>query len=217
MNFKQLCTDLIKEADPQKAETMTRLMGSEFKFLGVDAKARRRIMQPYLREAAETETEIDWDFVACCWDQNLREFRYLALQYLLRQRNLLANDAYKKLEKLMKDQPGWDTGNYFQKIVNFLTARYPQTKKTVLRWSNSDDPWFKRVALLHQLDRGAYADLELQEKILLNCLGAQEKPVKLAVGRCLRDLQRSFPDFVRQFCEDHADGLSPLSLKELKA
>ncbi len=110
-----------------------------------------------------------------------------------------------------------DTGNYFQKIVNFLTARYPQTKKTVLRWSNSDDPWFKRVALLHQLDRGAYADLELQEKILLNCLGPQEKPVKLAVGRCLRDLQRSFPDFVRQFCEDHADGLSPLSLKELKA
>ncbi len=215
MNFKQLCTDLSKYANRQKASEMEHLMGNTYRFKGLDSTARAKVMEEQLSMDKEPD-KLDWEFVECCWEQNIREFQYFALQYLTAKRDLLQKKDFAKLKKLIVDKPGWDTNNILHRLVNLLTALYPDLGQKVLAWSKSDDPWLKRTAVLHQMDRGVYADQELMAEIWVNCLNDPRDLVQMALLESVKELQESKPDFVQDFLSQHGDQLSPYIRLELK-
>lgn len=207
MNFKQLCTDLSKYANKQKATEMAHLMGNTYAFKGLDSTARAKVMEDQLASDKEPE-KLDWEFVECCWDQNIREFQYFALQYLSARRDLLQKQDLTKLKKLIVDKPGWDTNNILHRLVNLLTALHPDLGAKILAWSQSDDPWLKRAAILHQMDRGIYADEELLAQIWQNCLGDPHDFVQAALVDSLKELHDNKADFVEAFLNQHETELS---------
>lgn len=193
MNFKQLCSDAIKEAAPSKALRMQELLGQDYHFLGLDAAARRRVFAPYLKEIGE-EGEIDWEFIDSCWEQNIREFQYFGLSYLLAVRDKLQKEDLPKLRSLMITRPHWDTANIFQKLLNYLSAKSPEFGSVYLEWAGDmDEPWLQRVVLLHQMGRGVYTDLELQENIMKACQDSEEPCVRSALKKSQTMLRKLEP------------------------
>lgn len=213
MNFKQLCTDMIRASNPAKAEKMASIMRGQFRFLGLDARTRRKVCMNQFTEA-KRDTEIDWDFVDSCWDQYIREFQYIAADYLIHQRNLLGVEDFTRIKHLIETKPWWDTGDLLQKLVNFLSAKFPELEQEVIRWSLHKDPWLKRVALQHQIGRGPYTNREILEEIILNCSKSTDPFVKRAIGRSLRDLRNSHPEWVDAFLEAQQKVLPAMSVKE---
>lgn len=202
MNFKQLCTDLSKEMDAEKAESMSRLMNGEFTFKGLDTGARARVMKAQL-DAAKDDTDIDWEFIDCCWEQNIREFQYFALNYLMKMHHLLKIDDIARLKQLIVEKPGWDTNNILYKLINIHTAYYPELEQTVVAWSKEGNPWLQRTALLFQMNRAQYTNTELLEEVLLNSLDSDNAYVQNAIVRALKDADKHHPDFVKQFLEKY--------------
>lgn len=210
MNFKQLCTDSLKESDPAKAESMSRVTGGTYRFIGMDAKARRRVFQPFLEEE-EQGAPIDWEFIDICWEQMLREFQYFALAYLFYRRNSLKKGDLARLKKLSAEKGGWDTGNLVQKLVNFLTARFPELEKDVVEWAKSDNPWLQRCALQHQLGRGSYLNTKSLEQMIDSCIGTNNRYVRKSIERSLLNCADDHPGFVRAILEKYPNELKRLA------
>ena len=84
----------------------------------------------------------------------------------------------------------------------------------MLKWSEDNDFWVRRIAIDHQLCRKLDTDTALLEKILVNNFGSSEFFINKAIGWSLRDYSKSNPEWVRGFIERHRDKMSPLSLKE---
>lgn len=214
MNFKQLCTELSKEINPEVAEEMSRVMDGQFLFKGLDASARLRVIEGQLAKAKEEEEEIDWEFVDTCWDQNIREFQYFALSYLMEMRELLEKDDLDKLKNLIIDKPEWDTNNILHKLVNMHTALYPELEDKVVAWSKEKNPWLKRTAILYQLGRGPYTRIDALEKILDNSLNDKETIIRRAIVKALEDARRSHPEFVDSYIERNRKKLAEECLQE---
>lgn len=217
MNFKQICTEVSKWANSEKAEEMSRLIGQdhEFVFKGLDANARTIIMKAQL-DADKNPDSIDWEFVDTCWEQNIREFQYFALTYLMARCHLLQEEDLAKLEQLIVTKAYWDTNNILHKLVNMLTALHPQKTAEVVAWSKEEDPWLQRTALLFQLGRCEYINLQDLEEVLANSIDSCDPNVRRAILRILSDVRDFYPDFVRDFMEKHPEKISESALEEIK-
>ena len=84
----------------------------------------------------------------------------------------------------------------------------------MLKWSNDDDFWVRRIAIDHQLCRKLDTNVELLEKILVNNFGSSEFFINKAIGWSLRDYSKYNPEWVRGFIERYCDKMNSLSLKE---
>lgn len=216
MNFKQLCTDVSKAADKECAKLMAAVMNEEFIFKGLDASARSRIMQNQL--ASDKDPDIlDWEFIECCWDQNIREFQYFALSYLTEKRELLKKADLSKLKQLVLAKPSWDTNNILHKLINLHTAVYPELSETVASWSESDNIWLKRVAVLYQLERGEYINLNYARKAIENSLDYPDHYLREAIKESLKDIKITHPKFVDDLIFEHEDKLGKEIVEALKS
>ena len=74
---RRLFADLRAAADGERAAQMAAYMRDQFRYLGVQTPARRKISRPFLN-AAKKERLLDWDFVDVCWRAEEREFQYVA-------------------------------------------------------------------------------------------------------------------------------------------
>lgn len=215
MNFKQLCTDMSKEVNEQVATEMAKVFGNRFTFKGLDASARARVIADQIETARAEETEIDWEFVEVCWEQNIREFQYFALSYLMAMRQLMQKDDLYRLKDLIVDKPEWDTNNILHKLVNIHTAYYPELEGEIVKWANSADPWLRRTAILHQLSRAQYTNWELLKEILDANIGYQDEVVQEAIVAALADVATTDPDFVHDYLTSRADKIKPELANEL--
>ena len=84
----------------------------------------------------------------------------------------------------------------------------------MLKWSESDDMWLRRIAIDHQLCRKEKTDAALLKKILINNLGSDEFFINKAIGWSLRDYSKTNPQWVREFLQEHKESLSTLSIRE---
>lgn len=84
----------------------------------------------------------------------------------------------------------------------------------MLKWSQDDDFWLRRIAIDHQLLRKDQTDQHLLEKIIVNNLNSDEFFINKAIGWSLRDYSKTDPEWVRNFIEKYQDKMSSLSIKE---
>lgn len=209
MNFKQLCTDLSKEMDPAIGAEMSKLFNGKFVFKGLDQRARTKIMNNQFESKNDDDSEIDWEFVETCWDQNIREFQYFAISYLIHMRDHLEKSDLSKIKRLIEEKPEWDTNNQLHKLVNLLTALYPELNSQVVAWSREDNAWTKRTALLYQLGRGPYLNEDYLAEILDHAIHDDREIIQKAIVHSLSDAYHDHKDFVEQYIHDHKETLDP--------
>ena len=70
------------------------------------------------------------------------------------------------------------------------------------------------ISFLFGEDLKEKTDIELLERIILNCLGSDEVFINKAIGWALRDCSKFNPDWVRSFIGKNQDQMSNLTIKE---
>ena len=213
MEFKDLFYAMESNRDKVKATKMSAYMRNKFPFMGVDAQKRKALCKDFFRELKKSK-QIDWNFVNDCWEQQYREFQYIAVDYLSLMQKFLISADVKEIKKLILSKSWWDTVDGLDSIIGSIALTYPEVNETLLIWSTDDNIWLRRVAIDHQLSRKERTNTQLLETIIKNNFEQTEFFINKAIGWSLRDYSKTDPDWVRDFINRYHDKLAPLSIKE---
>ena len=210
---RRLFADLRAAADGERAAPMAAYMRDQFRYLGVQTPARRKISRPFLN-AAKKERLLDWDFVDACWQAEEREFQYVAADYLRKVRHLLTVADLPRIRGLAVTKPWWDTVDSLDATVGSVVAQSAEGRELILEWARDESMWVRRLAIDHQLQRKEGTDVELLSSIIEANLGSGEFFIDKAVGWALRDYSKTDPEWVRAFIAEHRQGMAALAIRE---
>lgn len=213
MWYGNLFEELKSLQDSERAVSMAAYMRNQFPFLGIAATPRKLVAKSYFRIALQ-EHIIDFDFVEKCFQQQEREYQQLAVDYLLSIQNLLTPEDLNRIKKYIVTKSWWDTVDGLDGVVGSMTLRYPELKKVMVEWSQTDNIWLRRVAIDHQLLFKNKTDTLLLAEIITNNFGTKEFFINKAIGWSLRDYSKTNPQWVKDFIQKHSSQMSPLSIRE---
>lgn len=202
-----------RRQNAQKAAKMAAYMKELFRFYGIAAPERKALYKELLRQEKLGKI-IDWELLDRCYEDEHREFQYFVCDYLSELKKYLAFEDICKIKKYIQTKQWWDTIDCFDRIIGDIGLRDDRVNELMLKWSESDDMWLRRIAIDHQLCRKEKTDAALLKKILINNLGSDEFFINKAIGWSLRDYSKTNPQWVREFLEEHKESLSPLSIRE---
>jgi 3-methyladenine DNA glycosylase AlkD len=214
---------IAEAADPDRAPGMQAYMKSTMPYRGVPAAPLRTILTEVLA-AHPLPDRSGWESgVRALWDDAAyREERYAAMALASHRlyrpyRDPAALDLY---AHLVVTGAWWD---YVDSIAShdvaaILVSHPVEVTPRMLAWSEADDLWLRRTAILCQLHRKQDTDLDLLRAVLManlegSCFG-REFFIRKAIGWALRQHARVDPDWVRAFVTEHERALSGLSRRE---
>lgn len=213
MDYKHLFLDLENSRDNDKAIQMSAYMRNHFPFLGIQTPKRKELCKEYFKQAKK-EQQVDWSFINDCWEQEYREYQYVAVDYLLLMKKFLTVSDIAKLKELAITKSWWDTVDGLDGVIGEIALTYPEVNETLLEWSKDDSFWLRRIAIDHQLSRKEKTNTDLLEIIIRNNFGQTEFFINKAIGWSLRDYSKTNPQWVRDFINQYGKQLAPLSIKE---
>lgn len=199
--------------DSEKAESMSKYMRNQFKFYGLQTPKRRKLYKDLIKEEKKTG-KIDWDFLDKCYNDEHREFQYLVCDYLKAMTNFLTYEDIPKIREYVKTKEWWDTIDSLDKVIGEIGLEDKRVNDLMLKWSQDDDFWIRRIAIDHQLGRKEKTDCELLEAILINNFGSDEFFINKSIGWALRDYSKTNPDWVKNFIDKNKSQMNKLSIKE---
>ena len=188
-------------------------MLNKFEHIGIKTPERRKIFKNFFKEY-KNEEKIDWEFVNKCWENEYREFQYVAADYLKNMKDKLTIDDIPKFKWLILKKSWWDTIDNLDMTIGALALKDSNVNKILLEWSLDENIWLRRIAIDHQLLRKEKTNTELLEKILKNNLGQAEFFINKAIGWALRDYSKTNPEWVKNFIEKNKEKMAKLSIKE---
>lgn len=201
--------------NPENAFAMAKYMKNNFPFFGIKTEERRRFFKDIWKENKEEVSANARAIALDLYSKNEREFHYCAIEILIKE--LKGN--YKKedihlIEKLITTNSWWDSVDTIAKyILGEYLLEFPfETKKTIERFSTSDNMWLHRSAILFQL---GYKQKTNVDFLFSECLiHAHSKAffIQKAIGWALREYAKSNPEAVKEFVKTNI--LKPLSTKE---
>lgn len=216
MNFvEDLEHNLIQKACRETAIPMENYMKNNFNFLGIKTEARRTIFketyEKHKQEVKANFRDIAWQL----FTKNEREFHQCAIDLLVKEfkKNYVLDDIT-FIEKLITTNSWWDSVDVLAKyILGGYLKQFPnETYKVVERFSNSENMWLNRSALLFQLSYKEKTDFELLKSECLKHSKSNEFFIQKAIGWVLRDYSRFDAENVKKFVAEA--NLKPLSIRE---
>ncbi len=210
---EQIITIYYENMNLEKAQAMRKYTRDQFEYLGIP-KSQRKNFDKAFHKSMKNELEIDWDFVNLLWDLPEREFQYLAIDYLIPKKKHLQVNDIRQLQKLILTKSWWDTVDMIAtQLLGELCKKYPQLIDSEIKvWSQEEDIWLRRSAILFQLKYKEYLDKELLEEIIGYNKDSEEFFIAKAIGWILREFSKTNPDWVKEFLERNA--LQKLSVRE---
>lgn len=199
--------------DKENAESMSKYMRNRFDFYGIPTPKRKDVYSGFIKDERKLG-KIDWDFLDKCYEDNHREFQYLVYDYLLSMKKCVSYEDIPKIKKYIVNKSWWDTIDFLCKVIGDIELRDSRVKDLMLEWSKDDNIWIKRTAIEHQLNLKDKTDVELLEKIIINCLGTGEFFVNKAIGWALREYSKTNSDWVKSFIDKYKNQMNDLSIKE---
>ncbi len=202
-----------KNRNNEIASHETRYMRNQFRFYGIQTPLRKSLYKDFLKAEKKNQT-IDWAFLDKCYEDEYREFQYLAADYLTAMNKYLKYDDVPRIFNYIKKKQWWDTIDKFDRIVGNIGLHDERIDDLMLKWSKDEDFWVRRIAIDHQLLRKEKTNTSLLEKILVNNLDNEEFFINKAIGWSLRDYSKTNPDWVRAFIEKYKERMNKLSIRE---
>ena len=206
-------------ADPARAAGQQAYMKSAMPYHGIRTPEMRRLCRSaFRRHPLENRTAWLATLEALWWQAEYREERYAALE-LLGDRHYRSHfDAplIGTLETLITSGAWWD---YVDQIaINYtgaLLKDYPApTRARLEAWSQADDIWLRRAAILAQLKFKADTDWPLQQALMAPSLTSREFFLRKGIGWALREYSKTAPERVIDYLREQAGVLSGLSRRE---
>lgn len=210
-----LTTDLLQKANREKALPMENYMKNKFSFLGIKTDERRVILKMHWKNH---KPEVKQNFRSIAWElfqKNEREFHYCGLEIMIDEgKNSNTIEDIHLIEKLIITDSWWDTVDFLAKYVlgNYLLQFPDEILKTIERFSNSENMWLNRSAILFQLSYKKETNFELLKAICEQHKNSNEFFIQKAIGWALRDYSRFNPNGVKEYV--NSTQLKPLSQRE---
>lgn len=208
--------DLRKLADPERALAMAAYMNSAMPYLGVAMPQVRKITATAAKSFPFQDADELRTTAQELWrGAQFREERYAAAALTGLK---LAKGKLSFLPfycEIVSTGAWWDhVDDIAHRISELLLAHPGQMKPQIRRWSKDSNRWFRRLALISQLQAKENTDLALLVYVINADLVDQEFFVRKAIGWALRDYAKTDPEWVQQFVRTHQAELSPLSRRE---
>lgn len=205
--FENLRNELL--AEPMKA-----YMKHHFPFLGIKSPARTETLRTYFATHESPEKPELLNEVWEIYRLKEREYQYVAIALLVKKLKTLTIEDLEFLEKLITEKSWWDSvDSIAPTIVGAIVKRDRLNgEKIMLQWSDSDNMWLNRAAILHQLKYKNDTHEGMLAEIILKHVASNEFFIQKAIGWVLREYAKTNPDFVQQFVASNE--LKPLSKRE---
>lgn len=215
----KFCNDL--EVDFQKvsnselAITMENYMKNNFKFLGIKTEKRRTVFKSIYEQ---NKIEVKSSFRTIAWklfQMKEREFHQVAIDLLIKELNKnYALEDILLIEKLIITNSWWDSVDTIAKYLlgGYLLQFPTETLNTIERFSNSENMWLNRSAILFQLGYKEKTNFEILKSECEKHKYSNEFFIQKAIGWALRDYSRFNPNGVRTYV--NSTDLKSLSRRE---
>ena len=216
MNFtNKLETAFQKNSNPENAFAMAKYMRNHFSFFGIKTEDRRLIFKTLCKE---NQSEISENLRAIAlelYSKTQRELHYCAIEILIKQ--LKGN--YKKediqlIEKLLITNSWWDSVDTIAKNVlgEYLVEHPLETENVIERFSNSENMWLNRSAILFQLGYKQKTNFDLLKSECEKHKNSDDFFIQKAIGWALREYAKTNQQAVKNYVIN--TNLKPLSKKE---
>ncbi|WP_240189797.1 DNA alkylation repair protein [Bacillus sp. P14.5] len=215
MNYSQkLITYFKGHANKDNAEPMKAYMRNQFEFLGIRTPERKIVLREFLKENGAPSLEELPEIARTLWKQPEREFQYLALALLDKNRNRLQPEHLSLIEELIVTKSWWDTiDTIAARIAGFVIKKFPVEGGVFLeKWIASDNFWLNRTAILYQLSYKEETDEDKLFSYIKQHASSKEFFIEKAIGWALREYSKTAPEKVAGFIEE--EELRPLSKRE---
>lgn len=202
---------LHKLIDAEKSVQMAAYMRNQFSFLGI----QKGDLKANTKEFVRLEKNIlDWEIVNSLWEEEYREYQYVAMEYINLRQKLLTESDFEKLYSLIINKSWWDTVDELSNYVGYLAYNAEYGKQILLKWSVDENLWVRRTAIIAHRRFKDITDTDLLKEIIINNLESKEFFINKAIGWALREYSKTDPDWVRNFINDNCEGLNSLSIRE---
>ena len=213
METKDIINEILNNRNEENAKAMKAYLKDNFEFLGVKTPIRRQLSKEFLKEKSK-EAYIDEALVKELWANEYREIQYIAIDYLIKQKKKLQREHIALIKDLIITKSWWDSVDLIAShLAGELGRKYPDLiEEYFLPWSESENLWLRRTAILYQLKYKENTDTDVLEQVIKVNLHQEEFFIRKAIGWSLREYSKSCQEWVREFIANNK--LSKLSEKE---
>jgi 3-methyladenine DNA glycosylase AlkD len=216
MSFiNDLETALDENSNPENALAMAKYMRNLFPFFGIKTEERRQIFKTICKETIKEIVKNPREIALELYSKTQRELQYCAIEILIQQ----VKGNYKKqdvqlIEQLIITNSWWDSVDTIAKnILGEYLLEFPLETETVIeKFSNSENMWLNRSAILFQLGYKEKTNFDLLKSECEKHKNSNAFFIQKAIGWALREYAKSNPQAVRNFVNN--SDLKPLSKKE---
>ena len=204
-----------ENASAELAAPMEAYMKNNFSFLGIKTTPRRTLFKEIWNYHKEEIKQNAREIALELYQKKEREFHYCAIENLMKElKKKNSKEDIQLIEHLIITHSWWDSVDTIAKYLlgNYLVQFPEEIPKVVNRFSNSDNMWLNRSAILFQLDYKAKTDAALLFSICEKHAASKEFFIQKAIGWALRDYSRFNPKGVTNFVTK--TDLKPLSKRE---
>ncbi len=215
----KFCSDL--EADFRKAFNrelaipMENYMKNNFTYFGIKTEKRRTIFKSNYEQ---NKPEVESNFRTIAWklyQMKEREFHQTAIDLLVKEfKKKYVLEDIQFIEKLIVTNSWWDSVDTISKYIlgGYLLQFPSETLKVIERFSNSENMWLNRSAILFQLSYKDKTNFEILKSKCEKHKHSNEFFIQKAIGWVLRDYSRFNPNGVEAYV--NSTNLKPLSRRE---
>ena len=211
----KLETAFQKKSNPENAFAMAKYMRNHFTFFGIKTEVRRQIFKKICNENQLEISDNPRVIAMGLFAKKERELHYCGIEILIKQ--LKGN--YKKedihlIEKFITTNSWWDSVDTISKyILGEYLLEFPlKTENVIERFSNSENMWLNRSAILFQLGYKQKTNFNLLKSECEKHKNSNEFFIQKAIGWALREYAKTNPEAVKNFVVN--TNLKPLSTKE---
>ncbi|MEK5037560.1 DNA alkylation repair protein [Sporosarcina sp. FSL K6-3457] len=210
--------DIIEKFEANRNEElagpMAAYMKGHFPFLGIKSPLRKQLLKEHFTEYTSPEPEQLFEEVWKLYNLPEREYQYAAIALIEKMKKHLTLGDFPVLLEFIETKSWWDSVDsiapHFVGQLVKMDREYGE--KIMLEWSQSDNMWTDRSAILHQLKFKQQTDTELLFMIIKQHADSKEFFIQKAIGWALREYAKTNSDIVTNFVEGNS--LKPLSKRE---
>lgn len=193
---------LDSKRDRERAVAVEAYMKNRFAFFGMDAATRKALQKEWFVSLKSIQDrELRWELVRALWEQEEREFQYVAIDWLRSwPKKYMAEADADELEWLISQKSWWDSVDAI--ASNYLgtwAALFPEkARETMEEWRYDDSLWLRRSCLIYQLKFKDRVDIAYLEDLIAQMIPDKAFFIQKAIGWSLRQLSKYRPEEVRR-------------------
>ena len=206
---------LKKHANDADRIPMESYMKHKFVFFGIKSVQRKQLLREAINKNKEEVVNNVRIIVSKLYNLPQREFHYCAMELMARfLKKNYENEDIELIEKLIVTHSNWDSVDFIAKHIlgNYLLQFQEQTGKIINGFSNSDNMWLNRSAILFQLGYKNKTNPKILFKECRKHSKSKEFFIRKAIGWALREYAKTNPNKVKKFVDNTE--LASLSKKE---